>query len=67
MQTNGCNKRAEQAEVPAKPLHALLDTISTSLLARRSRTKVVHHLLGLSSITVTLTLYTASLDELGVE
>ena len=40
---------------------------ATSLLARRNSPKVVQDLLGHSSITVTLDLYTATLDELGVD
>ena len=40
---------------------------ATSLLARRNSPTVVQDLLGHSSITVTLDLYTATLDELGVD
>jgi integrase len=41
--------------------------LATSLLARRNSPKVVQDLLRHSSITVTLDLYTAALDELGVD
>lgn len=61
------NKIIEQAQVPVYPLHALRHTFATSLLARRNSPKVVQDLLGHSSITVTLDLYTAALDELGVD
>lgn len=40
---------------------------ATALLARNKSPKVVQDLLGHSSITVTLDLYTASLDDLGRE
>jgi integrase len=55
----------KQAEVPAYSLHALRHTFATALLARNKSPKVVQDLLGHSSITVTLDLYTASLDNLG--
>ena len=61
------NKIIEQAQVPVYSLHALRHTFATSLLARRNSPKVVQDLLGHSSITVTLDLYTAALDELGVD
>jgi integrase len=61
------NKIIKEAQVPVFPLHALRHTFATSLLARRNSPKVVQDLLGHSSITVTLDLYTAALDELGVD
>lgn len=61
------NKIIQQANVPIYPLHALRHTFATSLLARRNSPKVVQDLLGHSSITVTLDLYTAALDDLGVD
>jgi len=57
----------KQAGVPAYSLHALRHTFATALLARNKSPKVVQDLLGHSSITVTLDLYTASLDDLGRE
>ena len=54
----------KQAGVPAYSLHALRHTFATALLARSKNPKVVQDLLGHSSITVTLDLYTASLDDL---
>jgi integrase len=48
-------------------LHALRHTFATALLARNKSPKVVQDLLGHSSITVTLDLYTANLDDLGRE
>ncbi len=56
-----------EADVPAYSLHALRHTFATALLARNKSPKVVQDLLGHSSITVTLDLYTASLDDLGRE
>jgi integrase len=56
-----------EAGVPAYSLHALRHTFATALLARNKSPKVVQDLLGHSSITVTLDLYTASLDDLGRE
>lgn len=61
------NKIIKEAQVSVYPLHALRHTFATSLLARRNSPKVVQDLLGHSSITVTLDLYTAALDELGVD
>jgi integrase len=61
------NKIIKKAKVSTYPLHALRHTFATSLLARRNSPKVVQDLLGHSSITVTLDLYTAALDELGVD
>lgn len=55
----------EKTGVTAYSLHALRHTFATSLLARHKSPKVVQDLLGHSSITVTLDLYTASVDELG--
>jgi len=57
----------KQAGVPAYSLHALRHTFATALLARSTSPKVVQDLLGYSSITVILDLYTASLDDLGRE
>jgi len=57
----------KKAEVSKYSLHALRHTFATSLLARRNSPKVVQDLLGHSSITVTLDLYTASLDDLGID
>lgn len=57
----------KEAGVPAYSLHALRHTFATALLARNKSPKVVQDLLGHSSITVTLDLYTASLDDLGRE
>ena len=51
----------------AYSLHALRHTFATALLARNKSPKVVQDLLGHSSITVTLDLYTANLDDLGRE
>jgi integrase len=56
-----------EANVPAYSLHALRHTFATALLARNKSPKVVQDLLGHSSITVTLDLYTATLDNLGRE
>jgi integrase len=53
--------------VYAYSLHALRHTFATALLARNKSPKVVQDLLGHSSITVTLDLYTANLDDLGRE
>ena len=55
----------KEAGVSEYPLHALRHTFATSLLAKNKSPKVVQDLLGHSSITVTLDLYTASLDDLG--
>lgn len=57
----------KEAGVSAYSLHALRHTFATSLLAKNKSPKVVQDLLGHSSITVTLDLYTASLDDLGRE
>jgi integrase len=57
----------KEAGVPVYSLHALRHTFATALLARNKSPKVVQDLLGHSSITVTLDLYTASLDDLGRE
>ena len=54
-----------EAGVPYRSLHGLRHTFATSLLARHKSPKVVQDLLGHSSISVTLDLYTASVDELG--
>lgn len=56
-----------QAEVEHHSLHALRHTFATSLLARHKSPKVVQDLLGHSSISVTLDLYTAVVDELGFD
>jgi integrase len=55
----------KRAGVSDYPLHSLRHTFATTLLARNQSPKVVQDLLGHSSITVTLDMYTASLDELG--
>ncbi len=55
------------AGVSQYPLHTLRHTFATSLLLRHTSPKVVQDLLGHSSISVTLDMYTASLDGLGVD
>jgi integrase len=57
----------KKAGVPSYSLHALRHTFATALLARNKSPKIVQDLLGHSSITVTLDLYTANLDDLGRE
>jgi integrase len=57
----------KKAGVSTYSLHALRHTFATALLARNKSPKVVQDLLGHSSITITLDLYTASLDDLGRE
>ena len=54
-----------EAGVPYHSLHGLRHTFATSLLSRLKSPKVVQDLLGHSSISVTLDLYTANLDDLG--
>lgn len=61
------NSIIKEAEVSKYSLHALRHMFATSLLARRNSPKVVQDLLGHSSITVTLDLYTSSLDDLGID
>ena len=71
MEPGGLTKRwgniVRQAQVEYHSLHILRHTFATSLLARHKSSEVVQDLLGHSSISVTLDLYRAVVDELGFD